>query len=62
MSNSIDDFLLTNQTGSISYSLLWETLKAFLRGQIISYSAYVNKERRNRIKKLSDSIQALDDH
>ncbi len=36
-------------------------MKAFLRGQIISYSAYVNKERRNRIKKLSDSIQALDD-
>ncbi len=61
ISNSIDDFLLTNQTDSISYSLLWETLKAFLRGQIISYSAYVNKERRNRIKKLSDSIQALDD-
>ncbi len=42
ISNSIDDFLLTNQTDSISYSLLWESLKAFLRGQIISYSAYVN--------------------
>lgn len=36
-------------------------MKAFLRGQIISYSAYVNKEWRNRIKKLSDNIQALDD-
>lgn len=36
-------------------------MKAFLRGQIISYSTHVKKERNNRIKKLSDSIQALDD-
>lgn len=28
-----------NETDSISYSVLWETLKAYLRGQIISYSS-----------------------
>lgn len=58
---SIDDFLLTNQTNSISYSLLWETLKAFLRGQIISYSAYIDKKLKNKKKDISDNIQALDD-
>uniref|UniRef100_A0A8C9ZBI3 Reverse transcriptase n=1 Tax=Sander lucioperca TaxID=283035 RepID=A0A8C9ZBI3_SANLU len=45
VSKAIDDFLLFNQTDSISPSILWETLKVVLRGQIISFSASRNKER-----------------
>lgn len=35
-----------------SYSLLWESLKAFLRGQIISYSSYSNKKQNIRLSEL----------
>ena len=42
ISTSIDDFLFFNQNDSTSYSLLWETLKSYIRGQIISYSTLCN--------------------
>lgn len=45
VSNQIDFFLTTNRTPGISASLLWETLKAYIRGEIISYSSYENKQR-----------------
>lgn len=40
MLTSIDNFIDTNEPSSTSYSLLWETLKAYLQGQIFSYSAF----------------------
>lgn len=45
ISKSIDDFLFFNQNDSTSCSLLWESLKAFLRGQIISYSSFKKKSK-----------------
>lgn len=43
ISPSIDDFININKNESVTSSVLWESLKAFLRGQIISYTAYRNR-------------------
>ena len=66
ISKGIDDFLLTNQSDSVSPSLLWETLKAVLRGHIISFSARRNKKKagagnsyRCNPKKMIGNIQRI---
>lgn len=58
----IDDFIAINQNerDPISSSLLWEALKAYLRGQIISYSAHLNKSRKVKLQELSVNIANLD--
>lgn len=46
ITNAIDDFIVFNQSGSeplISKALLWESLKAYLRGQIITFPAHIKK-------------------
>ena len=62
ISAKIDDFIAINKndTDPISYSLLWESLKAYLRGQIISYSAHLNKSRKAKLQELSINIAKLD--
>ncbi|KAF3844172.1 hypothetical protein F7725_013513 [Dissostichus mawsoni] len=45
LSDQIDLFLEINDTKDISRSVLWESLKAYIRGQAISYTAHKNKER-----------------
>uniref|UniRef100_A0A3Q3ENM7 Reverse transcriptase domain-containing protein n=1 Tax=Kryptolebias marmoratus TaxID=37003 RepID=A0A3Q3ENM7_KRYMA len=62
ISTKIDDFIEMNQNESnpISYSLLWESLKAFLRGQIISFSAHLNKTRKAKLLELSTNMSNLD--
>uniref|UniRef100_A0AAR2M0N9 Reverse transcriptase domain-containing protein n=1 Tax=Pygocentrus nattereri TaxID=42514 RepID=A0AAR2M0N9_PYGNA len=60
ISREIDDFLECNQTPGMSYFLIWETLKAYLRGQIISYSARVKKKQQERLKKIESDILQLD--
>ena len=60
MTTSMDVFLATNQTDSISHSLLWETLKAFIRGKIISFSAHKNRTLKAEIDDLTNSILDLD--
>lgn len=60
ISNSIDEYLSFNQNEDTSYSLLWESLKAFLRGQIISYSSYSNKKHKTRLSELLVAIGNLD--
>ena len=54
----IDDFIAINKNDRdpVSYSLLWESLKAYLRGQIISYSAHLNKSRKAKLQELSVKI------
>uniref|UniRef100_A0A8C5D9N9 Reverse transcriptase domain-containing protein n=1 Tax=Gouania willdenowi TaxID=441366 RepID=A0A8C5D9N9_GOUWI len=41
-------------------ALLWESLKAYLRGQIISYSAHVKKIRMLKIQTLLTELKSLD--
>lgn len=60
LKSNIEVFLIINDTGEVSKSTLWETLKAYLRGLIISYSAGTNRLRAERISSLTHEILDLD--
>ena len=60
ISKVIDDFLVTNKSNLISPSLLWETLKVVVRGEIISYSARLNKLKKQKQEQLMENITELD--
>lgn len=60
ISESIDFFYETNRNDETSASVLWETLKAYIRGQIISRTAHANKLRRSRQKEIENSITNID--
>lgn len=60
ISSQIDLFLEINQTPNMSPSTVWEALKAYLRGQIISYNAQLRKTRNNRTNELINKIGNLD--
>lgn len=55
-SNCIEEFLLFNQNDTTSHSLLWETLKSYIRGQIISYCASAKKKLNSRLSELTSAI------
>ena len=57
---AINTFLETNTSPSVSPSLLWETLKAYLRGEIIAYSSHRNRERKRQKQKLIKDISEVD--
>src|SRR4029434_2851971 len=56
ISNQINTFIEINKTPDISASTLWDILKAYLRGSIISYTAF---ERRTREAELSGLMQKI---
>lgn len=60
ISSQIDLFLEINQTPNMSPSTVWEALKAYLRGQIISYNTQLRKTRNNRTNELINKIGNLD--
>lgn len=60
ISRQIDLFLSTNRTYDVSASVLWETLKAYIRGQIISYVNYDRRRRRETVVTLTNRIAQLD--
>ena len=60
MSVNIDDFLETNLDSVASVGTVWEALKAYLRGLIISYSARAHRERSKRMNELVNTIKDID--
>lgn len=60
LSNQIDVFLLTNNSPTVSRCTLWETMKAYIRGMIISYTANANKKLYTRQKELLNKIKEID--
>lgn len=60
ITEEIDFFLQVNQTGDISASTLWETLKAYLRWQIISCFSHIKRTKYKRIYDRSSEIKSLD--
>lgn len=53
-------FLDINRTPGMSSLTIWESLKAYLRGQVISYCANQKKASTARLKELTDEILELD--
>lgn len=60
--SAIEDFIALNHSDSepISKALLWESLKAYLCGQIISYSVHIRKLRMSNIQKLLSDLESVD--
>ncbi|KAJ4918953.1 hypothetical protein JOQ06_024410 [Pogonophryne albipinna] len=57
--NRIDLFISTNVNPDISAAAIWESCKAYLRGEIISYSAYQRKIAMENKATLSKDIAEL---
>lgn len=60
VSQAINGFIATNLNDETAPSLLWETLKANVRGVIISYTAYKNRERLQRQQELVTLLKGID--
>lgn len=60
VSNQIDIFLSINKTPDISASILRETLKAYIRVQIISFVGNERRKKRERLEELTRHITHLD--
>ena len=60
ITSEIKQFLVINQTPGMSSLTVWESLKAYLRGQIISYSAHIKKTESARLKVLVDEMLKID--
>lgn len=54
--SEIEFFLIHNQAPGMSSSIVWESLKAYLRGQVISYCAKRKKANTECLKQLTDDI------
>lgn len=53
--------LNTNNKGEVSPPIVWDALKAVLRGKIISISSYTKKMRDKRIKYLQNKLKELEE-
>uniref|UniRef100_A0A3P9H232 Reverse transcriptase domain-containing protein n=1 Tax=Oryzias latipes TaxID=8090 RepID=A0A3P9H232_ORYLA len=60
ISSEITFFFKCNLTPGISLSTVWESLKAYLRGQIISYCAQQKKSNNQKLDNLTKDIFKLD--
>lgn len=60
VSDQISLFLETNDNGEVNDSTLWETLKVYIRGQIISFEARHKKVRSGRLKEIEEEIKVAD--
>lgn len=56
----LEMFFEKNDTAEVSSGLLWETLKAFLRGCVISYKGSRNKLHKTKLLELEKHIHQLD--
>lgn len=60
ISSEISTFMEHNETPGMSSSTIWESMKAYLRGQIISYCAQKKKGEVAHLKKLTEDILHVD--
>lgn len=56
----IQDFLDINDNGEVSPPILWDTLKAVIRGKIIAIASYKNKIRYKKMEDLQSKLRELE--
>lgn len=59
MNDKLDIYLETN-LNTASHSVVWETLKAYMRGHIISYLSHKNKQKRDQLSQLEREIKIFE--
>lgn len=59
LNNNIENFLNFN-AGSAASGMIWESLKAYLRGIIIAYSSRKKKKYQSQLNELSKDIKKLE--
>lgn len=60
ISNHIKLFLSNNKTPGMSNKIIWEAMKAYLRGEIISFAAYKRKSSMQKQNDIANRIQSID--
>lgn len=60
MRNEIKMCLKDNDDGEVESAIVWETLKAVIRGKIISFCAYEKKRKQTRLKDLNKELNDLE--
>lgn len=60
ISDQLEFFFQVNTTPEVTALVLWETMKAFIRGEIISYKVHRLKSMRENLAELSQCIAFLD--
>ncbi len=60
ISSKIKIFLEHNQTPEMPFSVIWEAMKAYLRGEIIYLSSHIRKIQTARLEELTNTILKLD--
>lgn len=58
--SEISLFLEFNDTGEVSPPMLWDTLKAVLRGKIIAISSFRKKNRNRKLEDLKNKLKGLE--
>lgn len=62
ISAKISDFLLTNDNGAVSNSVLWESFKVVLQGHVISYQSSIKRSRLRRLAFIETELESLEDN
>ncbi len=60
LSNKFTLFLETNDKGDVSDSVLWETMKAVIRGDIIAYQTAKNRENKAKLNEIDIQMTNLE--
>ncbi len=58
--SEIKTFLDLNNNGEVNPNILWDTLKAVIRGKLISLSTAIKKEKENKLKQLENNLKKLE--
>lgn len=59
LKQEINTYLETNDNGEVTPDILWDTLKAVMRGKIISITSYMKKLRVQKLRDLEGELEQL---
>lgn len=55
----IDIFMDINDNGEVTPGILWDSLKAVMRGKIIAISSFLQKNRQQKLQDLENKLKHL---
>lgn len=61
IATNIDVYIKTNCTPDVSHCTVWEAVKAYMRGLLISESSFAKTQRTQTLNHFTDKISQIDD-